>query len=99
MDHIDCPDCGQRVSLDAKNIIQTHDGAPPCRMVCHASGADASRIVKMIATARAEAALAERESCALIASLIEQRERRSGVGWDAAQEIEDAIRARRDGAK
>lgn len=34
--HITCPDCGQHVAINA--VIEAHDGAPPCRMVCGASG-------------------------------------------------------------
>lgn len=61
---IDCPDCGRRVTLDANNIVPYHDNAPPLRSVCSASKGDATAIVTMLATARAEAALAEREACA-----------------------------------
>jgi hypothetical protein len=60
---IDCPDCGRRVTLDANNIVPYHDNAPPLRSVCSASKGDATAIVTMLATDRAEAALAEREAC------------------------------------
>ena len=59
---IDCPDCGRRVTLDANNIVPYHDNAPPLRSVCSASRGDATAIVTMLATARADAALAEREA-------------------------------------
>lgn len=73
MEHLICPDCGQRVALNAKNIIATHDEVPPCRMVCRASGADATRFVAALATARAEAALAERDACiAALQAMVDQ---------------------------
>ena len=105
---IDCPDCGRRVTLDANNIVPYHDNAPPLRSVCSASKGDATAIVTMLATARAEAALAEREACAEILGrasnckhdalewlpLGDPRARELVEARDALTDALDAIRAR-----
>lgn len=103
---IDCPDCGRRVTLDANNIVPYHDNAPPLRSVCSASRGDATAIVTMLATARAEAALAEREACvsaldaeiAALKALGYERDERgtSVVGWriKSVRAARDAVRAR-----
>lgn len=103
---IDCPDCGRRVTLDANNIVPYHDNAPPLRSVCSASRGDATAIVTMLATARAEAALAEREAMtarfAKSASIIEgliadcddaESRRTYSIQLDMVSAARDAIRA------
>ena len=80
--HITCPDCGQRVAISA--IIETHDGAPPCRALCSASGAGTN-----IVAAAIEAAVTAASTAAPRSVRGRDRDRRAHVikrgrrAWDS----------------
>lgn len=42
---IKCPECGQSVQVEDGRTLPTHDGAPPCRALCRASGGDVAHLL------------------------------------------------------